>query len=141
MFEFRLDASLIACTCAAIRVSFAPVHFPSWAMNTAGRTPAPTLMILEGGKVVLQLVGASGIGWLGVRWALRRYKSEKDMGKRFAAYADGWLYRGATRPRGGAKCGRGKEGTQCNRDALREQMALVWKASPIGRAGFSFQIR
>jgi hypothetical protein len=42
----------------------------------------------ELGKICLQAIGAMGIAWLAVRWALSRYKSEKTWERRLAAYAD-----------------------------------------------------
>ncbi len=43
---------------------------------------------LEAVKLIAQLGGAAGIGWIGVRWALARYKSEKTWERRLAAYTD-----------------------------------------------------
>lgn len=48
----------------------------------------PTQWIFEGIKLALQLGGAGFVGWLGVRWALRRYKSEKTWEKRLTLYSD-----------------------------------------------------
>ncbi len=45
-------------------------------------------VILEVGKIILQLAGAGLIGWFGVRWALGRYKLEKTWERRLGAYTD-----------------------------------------------------
>lgn len=45
-------------------------------------------MVFEAAKLLAQLGGATVVAWLGVRWALGRYKSEKTWERRFAAFAD-----------------------------------------------------
>ena len=45
-------------------------------------------LIFESLKLAAQIIAAVAVGWLAVRWALRRYKSEKLWERRLAAYCD-----------------------------------------------------
>jgi hypothetical protein len=57
-------------------------------MKNEAETMTGADYIFEIAKLGAQLAGAAFVGWIGVRWALARYKAEKIWDRRLSAYTE-----------------------------------------------------
>ena len=63
----------------------APVAVTAQAMS---QLPLSTQMLFEAGKILIQILGGGFVAWLTVKWALKRFKSEKAWERQTNALAD-----------------------------------------------------